>query len=96
MSWIFRIFVGGLKLTGIVRVECKELDELKRPGGLLIAANHPCLVDAVFVISRLPDVVCVMKSSILRNSGPRGVEQGWQGLSPMILQLRWSRIPCGL
>ena len=35
--------------------------------GLIIAANHPGLLDAVLVISRLPRVVCIMKAEIWDN-----------------------------
>ena len=67
LRWIFRIFFGALRITGVVRVDSKDLKQLNRPGGILIAANHPCLIDAVMVISRIPDIVCVIKSGILRN-----------------------------
>jgi len=34
---------------------------------MIIAPNHPSLLDAVMVLSRLPDVVCVMKTALLDN-----------------------------
>lgn len=34
---------------------------------MIIAPNHPCLLDAFFIISRLSNVACIMKASILDN-----------------------------
>src|SRR6266446_2055001 len=36
-------------------------------GPLIIAPNHPSLLDAVMVLSRLPDVACVMKADLIDN-----------------------------
>ncbi len=67
LSWASRVFVCALRWTGVVKVECAALERLRRPGGVVIAPNHPCMIDAIFFISSLPDVVCIMKSGILRN-----------------------------
>ena len=34
---------------------------------MIIAANHPSLLDVVLIISRLPNAVCVMKSGLMDN-----------------------------
>jgi 1-acyl-sn-glycerol-3-phosphate acyltransferase len=34
---------------------------------VIIAPNHPCLLDAVFVISRVPNTGCIMKAQIWDN-----------------------------
>src|SRR6267154_2349149 len=43
------------------------LDALRDAGPLIIAPNHPSLLDAVMVLSRLPDVACVMKAELINN-----------------------------
>lgn len=63
----FRIYLGFLALTGACRFELRELDRLRGDGPLILAPNHPCLLDAVMVISRLPDVACIMKAALIRN-----------------------------
>jgi 1-acyl-sn-glycerol-3-phosphate acyltransferase len=63
----FRLYVGLLQRTGYFQVDLTGLDTLARDGGLVIASNHPSLLDAMLVISRLPRVVCVMKAEILDN-----------------------------
>lgn len=65
---LFRWFVALLRLLGLVKVDSTALDGLaKSTEPLIIAPNHIALWDAVFIISRMPRVVCVMKKSILRN-----------------------------
>jgi 1-acyl-sn-glycerol-3-phosphate acyltransferase len=63
----FRRFLWLLEVTGRVKLDLSALDSLRGEPGLIIAPNHPCLLDAVFVISRLPDVSCIMKAEIRDN-----------------------------
>jgi len=63
----FRAYLLVLVLTGVARFDIKALDALRNAGPLIIAANHPGLLDALMVLSRLPNVVCVLKASLLRN-----------------------------
>lgn len=67
MHYLTWLFFAGLQLTGLVKVDFKELDQLRNDHGLIIAPNHPCLMDAVFISSRLPNLVCVMKAAVLSN-----------------------------
>ncbi len=64
----FRVFVRYLRVTGLVYADLgtlKSLRQLKEP--VIIAPNHTSLWDAVFVIACLPQPICIMKDSILRN-----------------------------
>lgn len=64
----FRVFVRYLRATGLVYADLdslKALRDSKTP--CIIAPNHTSLWDAVFVISCLPQPVCIMKESILHN-----------------------------
>ena len=63
-------FRGYLWILGVLcacRFELSELDRLRGEGPLIVAANHPSLLDAVMLVSRLPNAVCVMKASLLDN-----------------------------
>ena len=62
----FRIYVGALALTRAFRFDLSALDALREEPPLIIAPNHPCLLDAVLVISRLP-VACIMKAELEKN-----------------------------
>ena len=64
---LFRGFLGVLKASGIVKFDLSALDALRDEGALIIAPNHPSLLDAVLVVSRLPQVVCIMKAEIWDN-----------------------------
>lgn len=64
----FVLFVRYLKLADLVHVDLESLDALKddkQP--VIIAPNHTSLWDAVFVISKLPQPICIMKKAILKN-----------------------------
>lgn len=61
----FRIYLGTLALIGACRFDIRCLDALRAERPLVIAPNHPCLLDALMVISRLPNLACVMKADIV-------------------------------
>lgn len=63
----FRLYLWWLGLIGVGRFDLRALDALRDAGPLIIAPNHPGLLDALMVISRLPNVACVLKASLLDN-----------------------------
>lgn len=63
----FRIYLFSLSASQRCHFDLTALDALRDEGPLIIAPNHPSLLDAVMVISRLPNVACVMKSSLMNN-----------------------------
>jgi len=63
----FRIYLGALSLIGACRFDLSALDSLRDEGPMLVAPNHPCLLDALMVISRLPNMACIMKVDIVDN-----------------------------
>ena len=64
----FAIFLAYIDAAGIVKVEfAPGVERLRDMRGTIIAPNHPCLLDAVFLISRLPRVTCIMKRAVLSN-----------------------------
>ena len=62
----FRGCLGAMELLGAWRLDLGELDRLKDMGPMIVAPNHPGLLDAVLMVSRMPNAVCVMKGSLLR------------------------------
>ena len=63
----FRAYLASLSLSQRARFDLKALDALRHQGPLIIAPNHPSLLDAVMVISRLPNVACVLKAELMNN-----------------------------
>lgn len=66
MHLSFKGFVEFMRLTGVLRYDVKNLERLNRPG-LLVLANHPTLIDVVFLISFLKQADCIVKDSLIRN-----------------------------
>jgi 1-acyl-sn-glycerol-3-phosphate acyltransferase len=64
---LFVMYLTSLRLTGRVKVDVSGLDELNQRKGLILAPNHPGLIDAVLVMSRVRDVTCVAKASLWKN-----------------------------
>ena len=57
-----------LQLLCGCRFDLKALDELAhRPGPMILVANHPSLLDAVLLVSHLPNAVCIMKGLLMHN-----------------------------
>ena len=63
----FRGFLALLRGSGLVRIDLAALDQLRGERSMIIAPNHPSLLDAVFIISRLPQTACIMKAGIWDN-----------------------------
>lgn len=63
----FRFYLGSLALSRRFHFDLTALDVLRDEPALIIAPNHPSLLDAVMIISRLPNVACVMKTELMNN-----------------------------
>ncbi len=67
IQWACALYLRLLSALCDCRFDLSELDQLRDAGPLIIAANHPSLLDAVLIVSRLPTAVCVMKSGLNDN-----------------------------
>ena len=67
ISSVYRGFWTFTQWLGLMRIDYTALDALSRDGGLIIAANHPSMLDALLVIARVPRGICIMRSSLMRN-----------------------------
>lgn len=67
ICWGFRGYLGFLRLCCGCRFQLDGLEQLASQGAQVVVANHPSLLDAVIILSRLPDAVCVMKAGLLDN-----------------------------
>lgn len=63
----FRAYLASLSISRRCYFDLTELDVLQNAPPLIIAPNHPSLLDAVMIISRLPNVTCVMKAELMNN-----------------------------
>ena len=68
ISRVYRSCWASAERFGLMELDTSALDALRdEPGGLIVAANHPSMLDALVVVARLPRGVCVMKAELLRN-----------------------------
>jgi len=67
----FRFFIGLMRLLGLLSYDISGIERLNRRG-LLILANHPTLIDVVFLISLVPNANCIVKSDLAHNPFTRG------------------------
>jgi 1-acyl-sn-glycerol-3-phosphate acyltransferase len=63
----FRLYLAAMRGAGLLVCDLSALDLLRDQPGIVIVPNHPSLLDAVMVTSRLPCVVCIAKASIWDN-----------------------------
>jgi len=63
----FRLYVWSLRLMGGYRLDLRALRELRDGPAVVLAPNHPSLIDALMIIAHEPRVACVMKSALMNN-----------------------------
>src|SRR5579859_2194722 len=63
----FRLYAWSLSVTRTYRLDLRAIDTLRGGPPVILAPNHPCLIDALLILTRHPNIVCVMKSALMRN-----------------------------
>jgi 1-acyl-sn-glycerol-3-phosphate acyltransferase len=71
VHYSFYFFIGLMHRIGIMTYEINGLEKLNRPGQLILA-NHPTLIDIVFLLSRIPAASCIVKHQLLNNPCMKG------------------------
>lgn len=71
----FRYFVRMMMALRILEVNVLGAERLREPGQLVVA-NHPTLLDVVFLVSLMPQADCVVKRSAWSNPFMRGIVRG--------------------
>lgn len=68
ISRLYRTAWASATRLGLMRLDSSALDALREePGGLIVAANHPSMLDALLIVARLPRSVCIMKAELMNN-----------------------------
>ncbi len=63
----FRLYAWSLSVTRTYHLDLRAIDTLRDGPPVILAPNHPCLIDALLILTRHPNIVCVMKSALMRN-----------------------------
>jgi 1-acyl-sn-glycerol-3-phosphate acyltransferase len=65
LHWLLRGYVRMMRVLGVVSYRIEGIEKLR--DARLILANHPSLLDVVFLISMVPNACCVVKGKLTRN-----------------------------
>ena len=63
----YALYWRAAALSGLLHLHADVLDGLRDEPGLIIAANHPSMLDALMLVAHLPRSACLMKASLMRN-----------------------------
>jgi 1-acyl-sn-glycerol-3-phosphate acyltransferase len=63
----FRLYVWSLWLMGAYRLDLRALRALRAGPPMVLAPNHPSLIDALLIIAHEPRVACVMRPPLMNN-----------------------------
>jgi 1-acyl-sn-glycerol-3-phosphate acyltransferase len=63
----FGCFAAWLRLIGAYRLDLSAIDALADGPALILAPNHPSLIDALLILTRHPNLACVMKADLMAN-----------------------------
>ncbi len=63
----FRLFTRFLTLSGAYRLDLAALDSLRGAGAVILAPNHPSAFDAILLLTRHPNLACILKPGLMNN-----------------------------
>jgi len=63
----FRVFAWALTITGAYKLDLSAIDSLREGPPVILAPNHPSLIDALLILTRHPNIACVMKAELMSN-----------------------------
>jgi 1-acyl-sn-glycerol-3-phosphate acyltransferase len=67
----FRCFISLMRGLGVLDYRLEHIERLHRPG-LLVLANHPSLIDVIFLLAHTPHADCIVKGRLATNPFTRG------------------------
>ena len=67
ISYGFRLYAWSLSVTRAYFLDLSAVDALRDGPPVILAPNHPVLIDALLILTRHPNLVCVMKSGAMKN-----------------------------
>jgi 1-acyl-sn-glycerol-3-phosphate acyltransferase len=79
IRWLFSAWCKWLHAARLIYVNFHGFDRAALEGPAVYVANHPGLLDATFILSQLPDAICIFKPAIIRNPalGPAAIMAGY-------------------
>jgi len=76
---LFRAWLAWLHATRLIYVRWHGFTPAALAGPAVYIANHPGLLDATFLLARLPDTICIFKPTLIRHPaiGPAAIMAGY-------------------
>lgn len=68
----FRLFIELMRVLGVLRYRINNFESLRNRSGLLIVANHPSLIDVIFLVAFIDRADCVVKAPLKTNPATFG------------------------
>ncbi len=68
----FRIFIELMRVMGVCNYRMNGFEQLAKRKGMLVIANHPSLIDVIFLVAFIDDADCVVKQSLKSNPATFG------------------------
>jgi 1-acyl-sn-glycerol-3-phosphate acyltransferase len=62
--YLYRLIITAI---GAYRLDLSDVETLRNESALILAPNHPQMIDAVLLATCHTNIVCVMKAQLLRN-----------------------------
>ena len=72
IQYAFKTFIGFMRFFRVLSYETHGFDRLKNIQGKLVIANHPTLLDTVFLMSFFGGIECIVKAPLFINPFTRG------------------------
>ena len=82
ISSVYRGFWTSAQWCGLMRIDYEALDVLRRDAGLIIAANHPSMLDALLIVARVPRGIRIRLARMMQM--PRGTRAMINSASSML------------
>ncbi len=71
VHYCFKFYIYLMRFLGVLTWQIEHLKRLHRPG-ILVIANHPTLIDVIFLVAFMPHADCVVKGALRQNPAMRG------------------------
>jgi 1-acyl-sn-glycerol-3-phosphate acyltransferase len=63
----FALFALWVRMAGLVKLRYEGFDRWPKGRGLVVAINHPGLLDIAWMLARIPEAICIYKPSVGHN-----------------------------
>ncbi|HEY8901317.1 MAG TPA: lysophospholipid acyltransferase family protein [Chthoniobacterales bacterium] len=64
---LIRFWLGFARRVNAIQVDFPDAEKLENLRGVIVAPNHPSLIDAIILLAVLPRAVCVMRADLALN-----------------------------